>query len=486
MPVIQQTLDSVKFVSLKGLKNVEINFSDKPITAIFGVNGCGKSTILHALACLYKPIAEGGEKNYFTRFFKKENGVSWKGSKLEAFFTINGRNVNKTYGKGGDRWTPRMNNRPGRYVAYIGINTCVPAIEQEIITLTNFKMGDIEDVTQKDKIITSASKIMNYSYNDYGKVSYRKKKYKKVSKGAVKYSSLAMGAGEQRLFTILEILYSMPAYSLLLIDELDLTLHTSALNNLLDEMIKVAENKYLQIVFTTHREEIAAKTNINIRHIWKATEDNQTFVLDHTTPECLHRLTGRMEKQLEIYVEDDLAEAIAKQVVRDKEMLPYISFHQFGAIENAFVVAAGCDIQEQDSDNKIFILDGDGYTTHDKRLERMNRIYSGNEQDKEERRNRALSHIKQFILPSEEQPEHFLWEKLKETEGEYAQYAKEIQAVGTDKHAYLNGVQKRCGESREIFLYKVIDILSKQDFWNDYVMELSTWLDERKETLRLE
>ena len=33
-----------------------------------------------------------------------------------------------------------------------------------------------------------------------------------------------------------------------------------------------------------------------------------------------------MEKQLEVYVEDDLAEYIARQVVRDKGLLPYTSF----------------------------------------------------------------------------------------------------------------------------------------------------------------
>ena len=52
MPVIPQSLDKVFFNRLKGLHNVEISFGEKPVTAIFGVNGCGKSTILHALACL--------------------------------------------------------------------------------------------------------------------------------------------------------------------------------------------------------------------------------------------------------------------------------------------------------------------------------------------------------------------------------------------------------------------------------------------------
>lgn len=486
-PVIKQSLDRVKFTQLKGLKNLDIHFGNKKVTAIFGVNGCGKSTILHALACLYRPCSAIGEKNYFTRFFKRENRVTWIGSKLYADFTIEGtpRNGHR-YEKRGDRWTPRIDKRPQRDVVYIGINSCVPDIEQATVTTSKYNMGLEEEVERRNDIICSASQIMNYSYNNYVKTSFRKKKYKKVTRnGEIKYSSLAMGAGEQRLFSLLEILYAMPAYSLLLIDELDLTLHTSALMRLVDEMVKVAERKHVQIVFTTHREELALREDINIRHIWNANDGSQSFVLNHTTPDCILRLTGRMEKRLEVYVEDDLSEYIAREVVRAKGLLSYTSFHRFGAIENAFVVAAGLDIQEANSEDKIFLMDGDKYRTEEERIAQMKKCYSGNEDGRTERRERALSHIKQYILPEEEQPEHFLWTKLKESDNDLAKYAQEINEVADDKHSYLYDVQQRSGESRESFLTRLTNILAKQEFWSNYVSELEIWLDARKNALGL-
>lgn len=485
MPVIPQSLDKVFFTQLKGLHNVEISFTDKPVTAIFGVNGCGKSTILHALACLYRPDSSIGEKNYFTRFFKRENGVSWTGSKLRAYFTIRGHSSFREYGKAGDRWTPRIESRPLRDVVYLGISSCVPDIEQVTVTVTNFAMGAAEDVQRKEEIVRAASAIMNYDYSNYAKASFHKKKYKKVARNSatINYSSLAMGAGEQRLFTILEVLYSMPAYSLLLIDELDLTLHTSALMKLVDEMVKIAKNKNLQIVFTTHREELALRDDINIRHIWKVANSTETFVLDHTSPDCLRRLTGRMDKQLEVYVEDDLAEYIARQVIRDKGLLPYTKFLRFGAIENAFVVAAGCDIQENNSENRLYVLDGDKYITEAERIAQMQKCYSGNEAERDNRRKRTLKHIKQFILPAGEQPEHYLWEQLKQSNNDLATIAQNIRAVGNDKHAYLYDVQMESGESRESFLTRLTDILCKLPFWNGYVTELSTWADERRTQL---
>ena len=47
-------IESVHFDQLKCLKDATIEF-DKPLTAIMGVNGCGKTTVLHALACVFKP-----------------------------------------------------------------------------------------------------------------------------------------------------------------------------------------------------------------------------------------------------------------------------------------------------------------------------------------------------------------------------------------------------------------------------------------------
>lgn len=51
------------FKSLKGLKNICITF-EKDLTAIMGVNGSGKTTVIHALACAYQPPEKGNGENY--------------------------------------------------------------------------------------------------------------------------------------------------------------------------------------------------------------------------------------------------------------------------------------------------------------------------------------------------------------------------------------------------------------------------------------
>ena len=105
----------------------------------------------------------------------------------------------------------------------------------------------------------------------------------------------------------------------------------------------------------------------------------------------MSRLTGESGKIIEIYVEDQLAEYIVREVVRNNNLLQYTSIHRFGAVRNAFVVAAALDIQGDNSENSLFVLDGDCYRTEEKRLQQMEQLYTGTEKDKKERRQKALS-----------------------------------------------------------------------------------------------
>ena len=51
--ISHQELNCIKIEKLKCLKNLEIDFSERPMIAIMAPNGCGKSSILHALYCSF-------------------------------------------------------------------------------------------------------------------------------------------------------------------------------------------------------------------------------------------------------------------------------------------------------------------------------------------------------------------------------------------------------------------------------------------------
>ncbi len=95
------------------------------------------------------------------------------------------------------------------------------------------------------------------------------------TKDNMRYSSLSMGAGEQRVLKILKTVYAANAYSVILIDEIDLLLHVLALKRLIKKLSDIAIKKNLQIIFTTHSMEVRKFQDIvDIRYLDPLEEKN--------------------------------------------------------------------------------------------------------------------------------------------------------------------------------------------------------------------
>ena len=126
-------LKSMRVKNLKGIKDAEFNFTET-LTAIMGVNGSGKTTVIHALACVYQPLNnKKGENHKFSEFFVPNTDSFWKGSEFDVINKKIGEDepITKKYTKTVDRWKPKYSNRIKRDVYYIGIDTCLPDIEKE-------------------------------------------------------------------------------------------------------------------------------------------------------------------------------------------------------------------------------------------------------------------------------------------------------------------------------------------------------------------
>ena len=114
----------------------------------------------------------------------------------------------------------RYYKRPERWVSYIGIETCVPDIEKEKL---KSHISYISLSQMSPSILADAKYILRKDYAECQVCRRRDKRTnKRVKVGTTLYSSLSMGAGEQRVFTILEAVDKAEPYGLILIDELDL------------------------------------------------------------------------------------------------------------------------------------------------------------------------------------------------------------------------------------------------------------------------
>lgn len=174
-----------------------------------------------------------------------------------------------------------------------------------------------------------------------------------------------MSAGEQKVFHILKTIYEAGKYSLILVDELDLLLHDLALKRLIEVIVERAEDKKLQVIFTTHRESVVERDDINIRHIFSSNQ--KTYCLNETKPDALTRLIGGPIRSINIFVEDDLSKAIVNQIASKLKLKKHIQVDRFGAALNCFTIVAGMYLNNNNLKHHFFILDGDVYITEEEK-----------------------------------------------------------------------------------------------------------------------
>jgi len=497
MPASQQIIHSLSIKKLKGISSLdEIRFDDKPLTAILGPNGCGKSTILHALACCYKPVAGANQQNWqFRDFFTPTTDATWAGSALVMNHSyrdgVTPFNAVKTnYRKNARRWSPRYASRPERYLKFIGIKTCVPRIEEE--TYTSAINYQTETHSDSDLIMAKMGTVFNRAYNELNlHRAHAGRKYSGLALHGTRYSALAMGAGEQRVLEILSTVFKAPKYALILIDEIDLLLHTAALFQLIEILFQRATEKSLQIIFTTHREAILELEDmVSIKHIHTVRADPpKTYCFSNTKPDALKRLTGQQDRPLEIFVEDEMARAIVEHELSNLGMKRVANITPYGAATNCFTLAAGLILSgEHELASQLFLLDGDLFITDAQRLERAKIVLSGTEEYAAARRQNCIDGVRKLCaapgiaLAPEPQLHRMIRDlPLQQDAGvnEIIELAQGIQAVD-DTHSFVELIIKTLNVHRPVGMSNIVRVAALSPAWEPYVAELRAWLQERR------
>lgn len=482
---MEKALRSIYFEDLKGLKDLELKFS-KPLTAIMGVNGSGKTTVLHALACIYRPERNG--QNYkFSSFFIPNPHSIWKGSKLRIRYwqgeiTKSGkRRIRiREYYKKTSRWAPDYSTRPIRDTFYLGIDSCLPEIEkQKRSTFFHYSTKELDDRISK-KIIKKASYVLNKDYFILTKHENGKRSLigVRTTTGLI-YSSLSMGTGEQRVIKILDIVFNAPNYSMVLIDEIDLLLHVNALKKLLIVLDKEAKRKNLQIIFTTHSLLMNEIDEVDIRYI--EITPTKTLVYDSINTGMIYSITGDQEKPIKIFVEDTLSQSIVMHIAKELNIMTKIHIGLYGAAHNAFTLAASFILRGEDKENVLIILDGDEYRNDEDKMSQIKKTLTGTEEDIESRQNDTFSLISQFELPNNTKPEKFIHDILISPHNdncEIVNIAREIRAVDDD-HSYINDIVLRIEDSYDVVMKDIMHIVARSDKWESYTQRIRVWLTTR-------
>jgi len=395
---------SIRLEKIRLFNQQQINF-DFPVTALIGPNGGGKSTIIGATMQAYH---NGKQNTFFKKSRVGDEGMNdWK---IE--FEIIDKEINKT---GTERFEITYNNNEwtknkyfSRTVKFMSITRTVPISENPLFQYRrrisfNKKSKESDDLTitkleDISQIKHQAEKILGKSLENFTmyEFSFQKKKdYKTIkiptgnkiirgdglevpemkkvqvpqtpiyekqylyvgSDGVNTYSEFNFGAGETSIIRLVAELESIDDNSLILIEELENGLHPIAIKRVVEYLIDIAKRKNLQIIFTTHSD--YAIEPLPSEAIWACVEGN--LQQGKLSIETLRVVSGRFDKKLAIFVEDDFAKNWLEYIIREKIAANFeeIGVYAVGGDGNAVKVHNGHNINPSISFQSICFIDGD-------------------------------------------------------------------------------------------------------------------------------
>ncbi|MGP2427132.1 AAA family ATPase [Yersinia bercovieri] len=497
----QLRLKDIQIQSLKGISDCIITFpADKKVTAIMGMNGSGKSTIIHALACCYKPRDfTSKENNRFSDFFTPHDDNNWRDSGFTAHFyagSLNNRDnkilfvptsapndvFTQVYSKV-SRWQPVYARRPVKESLYLGLQT-LGTLSDDLAASRHarYVSQNFEPAYIKQKILESMCRVLEADYSDLMTcTTNRGYTFSKFTKNGITYTEHTMGAGEKRVFEVLKAAHDplLRPNGLLLIDELDVLLHEKAFKKLVEELIVIAEEALLEIVVSTHRESIVQfRRAINIVSIFNMGTGITAF--PGVSADALRQLTDIQPEMISVFVEDELARTAINVLLEREALTDKVDVELFGAAENSAVVLAGLMLAGTDIKKVICVLDGDVHRTVSERHKIVNKCLTGT--DKREQRRVVITRIFEFSLadfPPKGAPEynHKRWFEAidptivsAEESAEYAklrQFSMSINGLA-DWHEYYDRLNHLARKSN--IEHTILSYISKYSLaWNNYI-----------------
>lgn len=406
-------ITKINFIHYRKLKNIELKFNPR-INIISGTNGTCKSSILHIISNAFQEVKATSQDikeclsiiskinqtvnpkiNNLTKGDVKYNDPT-PGQKGKLYDITYKDNLSLGFRRHNARSTSRFSLKPeyatvGKEslpespVIYLGLTRLIP-IGEVFDTYTSIRKSlpenYLQEIIQKYCELTDIP-IKTISTHEITGI----KKRGEFETDFEGIDSNTISAGEDNLFIILTGLFSLKYYSkitngkpsILLIDELDATLHPSLQLTLLKLLRSFSEKFNIQIFFTTHSLYLldkAFRANENILYLQKSAGNS---VLLMQNPDifkiemhlnCETRQDLYKDKKIPIFSEDDEARIMINLIfdqLCEKD-------DQFSSIRNYFHLVqmkSGCDnlktlfkdkVLTANTLKAICILDGDNKT----------------------------------------------------------------------------------------------------------------------------
>jgi predicted ATPase len=328
----------LEWVEINGLRGwagqrVEFRF---PIMAICGENGSGKSTVLQSAALSY--YQHGNQKDWFPSDFFPTTLWDDLGTGKIRYSVREGDNpsIIGQLRKAPDRWVGTIDRRE-RPVDYVDMARLQPlTVRTGYSRIARPTVKEVSASSFNADIIARISEIMGRKYLGGKMVLTDVGKNQPVSvlrNEGNEFSGFHQGAGE---LTVAELLQDDPEKnSLILIDEIETSLHPRAQRRLLRDLADLSREKELQIILTTHSPYILAELPPEARCYIDTLGGTRTIIYGVSPEYAMTKMDDESYPECDLYVEDERAKVFLREIlmVHGHDLVSRVQIVPFGASE---------------------------------------------------------------------------------------------------------------------------------------------------------
>jgi predicted ATPase len=327
-------LEWIEIEGIRGWIGQRIEFQF-PIVALVGENGVGKSTVLQAVAASYR--GESERQLFASDFFPDTAWEHVESAAIKASLRegpVSGSIITSVR-KPTDRWRGNP-ERKARSVEYVDLRRIQPIsartgfarIAQWGVKETKFEAFDTDTVERLSGVMGRNYDLAKLSTTDADEtravpVLFRDGKW---------FSAFHGGAGETAMA---ELLQKKPLkYSILLIDEIETSLHPRTQRRLVRDIATLCRNLELQCILTTHSPYVLDELPPEAR-IYLMESEGQKKIIGGVSPAfAMSKMDDEVYPEADVYVEDERGAALINEIValsRQRDLILQYQTVAYGA-----------------------------------------------------------------------------------------------------------------------------------------------------------
>lgn len=333
-----------------------------PIVAVIGENGSGKSTVLQAAACAYQNDIR---TFYPTEFFPDTAWDEFRRVKINYGYSEGPKNFDRDLRKPTTRWLGQT-ERPTRIVKYDDLNRIQPVgarvgyarIAKSVHTEQLSKVFDADKLQRLSFVLGQQYESARMALSNIDS----QREVPVIAEKGFQYSGYHQGSGQITISELLRI--ELPKHSLVLIDEIESSLHPRAQRRLVRDLAEQCRLQECQIILTTHSPYVISELPSEARLCILKTHDGQKplkQIISGISPEfAMTKMDDDVYPECDVYVEDEAAKILLEEILarHGEDVIHRCTFVPYGAANVGYALGT-IAINERFPRPTCIFIDGD-------------------------------------------------------------------------------------------------------------------------------